>query len=226
MVTNDRDPGHQTKTIHMKKVLTLALSAFVAVAASAQTFEGSIEFKKRTAMDTTNYIYYVKGDKIKIDEIGAKSKKVEGSFIINTTSSTMQFISHDRKLYGDQPSGTPNKPAGKCVVTKSGNQKTIQGYKCTEYLVKNTDENTQISFWLAKGKFDFFDVMLRVLNRKDKFSTYYLEIPNVKGLMPVLAVMSPLDGKEKERLETTKIEKKPVDSKTFEIPTGYMKFEK
>ena len=210
----------------MKKVFSLAITAFVAFAATAQTFEGSIEFKKRTSTDTTNYIYYVKGDKIKIDEIGTKSKKVEGSFIINTTNSTMQFISHDRKLYGDQPSGTPNKPTGKCEVTTTKTVKTIQGYKCTQIIVKNTDENTTITYWVAKGKFDFFDVMLKVLNRKDKFSTYYLQIPNNHGMMPILATMSPLDGQEKERLETTKIEKKPIDAKTFDIPAGYMKFEK
>jgi hypothetical protein len=214
------------KTNHMKKVFSLAITALVAFAATAQPFEGTIEFKKRTATDTTNYVYYVKGEKIKIDEIGSKSKKVEGSFIINTSASTMQFISHERKLYGDQPSGSTNKPAGKCEVTWTKNTKTIQNMKCTEVVVKNKDENTTITYWLAKGKFDFFDVMLRVLNRKDKFSTYYLEIPNAKGMMPVLAIMTSADGKEKERLETTKVEKKPQDAKTFEIPTGYMKFEK
>src|SRR5690349_3482788 len=113
-----------------KKVLSLAIAAFVAFTATAQSFEGTIEFKKRTASDTTNYVYYVKGDKIKIDEIGSKSKKVEGSFIINTTNKTMQFLSHERKLYGDQPSGTPNKPTGKCEVTWTKNQKTIQNMKC------------------------------------------------------------------------------------------------
>lgn len=210
----------------MKQVLSLAITAFIGFAATAQSFEGSVEFKKKTSIDTTNYTYYVKGDKIKIDEIGSKSKKVEGSFIINTKASTMQFISHDRKLYGDQPTGTPNKPGGKCEVTMGKGSKTIQGYKCQEWVVKNKDENTQITFWVAKGKFDFFDIMLRVLNRKDKFSTYYLEIPNNHGMFPMLATMNTMDGTEKERLEVTKIEKKVIDAKTFDIPSGYMKFEK
>ena len=210
----------------MKKVFSLAITAFIAFAATAQSFEGSIEFKKRTATDTTNYVYYVKGDKIKIDEIGSKSKKVEGSFLVDTKNSTMQFISHDRKLYGDQPTGTPNAPTGKSEVTWTKNSKTIMNMKCTEVVVKNKDENTTITFWVTKGKYDFFDVMLRVLNRKDKFSTYYLQIPNTKGMMPVLAIMSSSDGQEKERLETTKVDKKPIDPKTFDIPAGYTKFEK
>ena len=209
----------------MKKVFSLAITAFIAFTATAQ-FEGTIEFKKKTITDTTDYVYYIKGPKIRLDEIGAKSKKVEGSFFINTETSILQALDYERKLYLDQPTGTPNKPGSKCEVTVTKNAKTIGGMKCTEYVVKNKDENTTISFWLTKGKFDFFDVMLRVLNRKDKFSTYYLEIPGTKGMMPMLAVQSSLDGKENARLETTAVNKKPLDQKMVEIPAGYKKFEK
>lgn len=209
----------------MKKLLSLTIAAFIAFTATAQ-FEGTIEFKKKTITDTTDYVYYVKGSKIRLDEIGSKSKKVEGSFFINTQTSILQALDYERKLYLDQPTGTPNKAGGKCEVTTTKNTKTITGFKCTEYIVKNKDENTTISFWLAKGKFDFFDIMLRVLNRKDKFSTYYLEIPGTKGMMPMLAIQSSLDGKENARLETTKVEKKVVDAKATEIPAGYKKFEK
>src|ERR1051326_1767729 len=140
----------------MKKIFSLAVTALIALTATAQQFEGTIEFKKKTAIDTTDYVYYVKGDKIRLDEIGSKTKKVDGSFFINTTSSVLQALDYERKLYIDQPTGTPNKPSGKCEVTATKNTKTINGMKCTEYVVKNKDENTVISFWLAKGKFDFF----------------------------------------------------------------------
>jgi hypothetical protein len=210
----------------MKKILFAAVTTLMSVAAIAQSFEGTIEFKWKKATDTTNYVYYIKGDKVKIDNIGTKSKKVEGSFIIDTKAATMTTVSHDRKLYSTQDPTPPNKPNGTCEVITTKNTKTIQGYKCVEIIVKNKDENTQISYWVAKAKFDFFDVLLKTLNRKDKFALYYLQIPNSKGWFPVLAVMSGLDGMEKERLEATKIEKKAVDVKMFDIPSGYMKFEK
>ena len=51
--------------------------------AVAQSYEGSIEFKMETAKDTTTNIYYVKGNTVKLDQIGRKSGKVEGSFIFD-----------------------------------------------------------------------------------------------------------------------------------------------
>ncbi|MEW6468668.1 MAG: DUF4412 domain-containing protein [Bacteroidota bacterium] len=217
-----------------KKIFTLAVAAVtIMIGSVAYTpgdvagFEGTIEFKQQSASDTTNRVYYVKGDKVRIDEIGSKSKKPEGSFIVDLKASTMTFLSHDRKLYGDQATGgTPNKPTGTCTVTKGKGTKTIAGYKCTEYIVKNKDENTQIAFYLASGKFDFFSKLLTVLNRKDKFATYYQQLTNVNGMFPMLAVMSPMDGKEKERMEVTKVEKKTVDASQFDVPKDYLKFEK
>ena len=217
-----------------KKIFTVAVFAVLALMgtvaftpADSATFEGTLEFKQQSSVDTINRIYYVKGDKVRIDEMGAKSKKVEGSFIIDLTAKTMTFLSHERKLYGEQVTGgTPNKPTGTCVVSKGKGSKTISGYKCTEWIVKNKDENTQISFFMAAGKFDFFAKLISVLNRKDKFATYYQQLTKVDGMFPMLAIMSPMDGKEKERMEVTKVEKKAVDVKQFDIPTGYLKFEK
>ena len=217
-----------------KKIFTIAVLAIVAMLGSAAYapadtagFEGTIEFKQQSSVDTVNRIYYVKGDKVRIDEMGAKSKKVEGSFIIDLTAKTMTFLSHERKLYGEQATGgTPNKPTGTCLVSKGKGSKTIAGYKCTEWIVKNKDENTQISFFMAVGKFDFFAKLLGVLNRKDKFATYYQQLTKVDGMFPMLAIMSPMDGKEKERMEATKVEKKVIDVKQFAVPEGYLKFEK
>ena len=60
-------------------VLGIAFTPIV----NAQSFEGTIEFKKETPMDTTNYVYYIKGYLVRIDEIGSKSHKSEGTFLID-----------------------------------------------------------------------------------------------------------------------------------------------
>src|SRR6266576_1272713 len=125
----------------MKKLFITALFGFAGLlSVSAQSFEGTIEFKKQTATDTVSYVYYVKGDKIRLDEIGSKSKKVEGSFLIDLKTNSMTSLSHDRKLYIEQASGAPAAMTGKAEVKKTGNVKTIQGVKCNEYVVKNADE--------------------------------------------------------------------------------------
>jgi hypothetical protein len=210
--------------LKLASVLTLMVAA--AFTASAQTFEGVIEFKKQTTTDTTNYVYYVKGNLVKIDEIGSKSHKVEGTFLIDMDAKTMMSLNHERKLY--MMNNNPAAPTikGQCVVKKGQNVKNLQGYKCVEYTVTNQEEGVIVTYWLADGKFTFFEKMLRQLNRKDKSSVYFLQIPDVKNMFPMLSVQTDLTGKETGKLEVTKITKKELDPSVFEIPKGYNKFEK
>lgn len=215
----------------MKKSILKLISIIIVIiafsfAAVAQSFEGTIEFKKAGTTDTTSYVYYVKGNQVKIDEIGSKSRKVEGSFLIDMDAKTMKSLNHERKLYMEQP--TPAAPIikGTCTVKKGQNVKNLQGYKCVEYIVTNNEEATIISYYVADGKFSFFEKLLRQLNRKDKSSTYYLQIPDIKNSFPMLSIQTDLMGKETGRLEVTKITKKDIDSSTFEMPKGYNKFEK
>lgn len=206
------------------KVIAFAFTAILPAAVSAQSFEGVIEFKKMTENDTTGYVYYIKGNNVRIDEIGARSKKVEGSFLIDTKAGTMKFLSHDRKTWGEHKSGAAPAVGGKPVVTKTTNVKMLHGYKCTEYVVKNADENASISFWIASGKFNFFKPMLKLLNRKEKFATYYPLLPVKDGAFAMLAVQNNNAGKETGRLEVTRLEKKAVDGALFAIPKDYSEF--
>ena len=193
---------------------------------NAQSFEGVIEFKKSSSSDTSNYVYTVKGNQVRIDEIGSKSRKVEGSFLVDMDAKTMKFINHDRKLYGDQNIPAANVIKGNCVVKKGQNIKNLQGFKCVEYIVTNTEENTQVTYYIADGKFTFFEKLLRQLNRKEKSAIYFLQIADIKNMFPMLSFQTDLTGKEISRLEVTRIIKKEVDPSMFEIPKGYNKFEK
>jgi hypothetical protein len=210
----------------LKLASALAIVVAGAFSASAQSFEGVIEFKKQTATDTTNYIYYVKDNQVKIDEIGSKSHKVEGTFLVDMDAKTMTSLNHERKLYmaNNNPAAPTSK--GTFAVKKGQNVKNLQGYKCTEYTVTNQEEGTIITYWLADGKFTFFEKMLRQLNRKDKSSVYFLQITDAKNMFPMLSVQTDLTGKEVTKLEVTKITKKPLEASMFEIPKGYNKFEK
>src|ERR1019366_3040398 len=193
---------------------------------ASQSFEGIIEFKKASATDTTKYIYFVKENKVRVDEIGSRSHEVEGTFMVNLDAKTMTSINYKRKLYMDQPSPSDPLIQGTCSVQKGQNVKMLQGYKCVDYVVTNNTEGTIITYWLADGQFAFFDKLLHQLNRKDKASVYFLQIPDVKNMFPMLSVQTDLTGKEISRLEVTKITKRVVDNSMYDIPKGYKKFEK
>lgn len=210
----------------MKKIF-LPYFFVVAGTVSAQSFEGVIEFKKQTTTDTVNYVYYVKGDKVRLDEIGNISKKPGGSFIVDLKTSSMISLSHERKLYIEQASGTPATVTGKPEVIKTGNVKTILGQKCSEYVVKNPDEKVQVTYWLASGKYDFLLKFLKVLNRKDKTSLYFQQLTGVEGMFPFLSVQTNLETNSVDvRMEVTRIEKKTIDAAKFDIPKDYQKFQK
>ena len=194
--------------------------------ASAQSFEGTIEFRELRPTDTINRIYYVKGDNIRIDEIGSKSKKVEGTYLIDLKTGKFVALSYDRKLYIEQSSGIPGATTEKFDVKKTGKEKTLQGMKCTEYVVTNADDKVQITYWMASGKFDFFFKLLKVLNRKDKSSVYIQQLTGVDGMFPFLSKQVNLDTKVEITLEVTKIEKKTIDASKFEIPKDFTKFQK
>jgi hypothetical protein len=212
----------------MKKLFITALFAFAGILfVSAQSFEGTIAFKKQTPTDTVSYVYYVKGDKVRLDEIGSKSKKVEGSFLIDLKTSSMVSLSHDRKLYIEQASGTPAAMTGKADVKKTGNVKKIQGTSCSEYVVKNADEKVQVTYWMASGNYDFFFKLLKILNRKDKSSVYIMQLTGVDGMFPFLSSqVNTATNEEEIKLEVTKVDKKTVDAKMFDIPKDYTKFQK
>ena len=211
----------------MNKITLLAVSLTLSVMAVAQSYEGSVEFKMETNKDTTTNIYYVKGNTVKLDQLGRKSGKVEGSFVFDLAANQVKFVNPIRKVWGEHKSEIVPMIKGTCVVTKGTNTKLVQGQKCVEYTVKNTEENTQITYWISSGKFDFFMPLVKLWNRKDKQSIYFNQIKDLpKGSMPLISEEKTIsDMKTVSRLEVSKISKGSMDVAKLAIPADYNKFE-
>jgi len=206
-------------------VLIVALISPVSLL--AQSFAGSVEFKYYTLRDTTSNVYWVKGNRIKLDQYAKRSENIEGSFIFDLEKKAIQFVNPKRKVWGDQKSEIPPVIRGKCEVSKQKGSKTITGLKCTEYIVKNTEENTVISYWITVDNYQFFNPMMELWNRKDKQSVYYSKIKGLpKGSMPVLSEEKTIsDNRFVSKLEMTKISKTDVDESKLSVPPDYKKFD-
>lgn len=202
-------------------LICLSLFMTAAVSVYAQNFEGLIEFKKQTGTNVVNYVYYVKDNKVRIDEFTPGTRTVSGSFIIDIKDSSMIYLSHERKVWGTrQPKGGLAAPAGaKAMVTK--NSKELFGYKCVENVVKNETDGSQISYWIAPGKFMFFKPMMGLLARQENFSTYYYALAVKDGSMPLLAIEKDANGNEIGRLEVTRLEQKVLAAGLFDTPKDY-----
>jgi len=212
----------------MKKFLLTATISACTILVNAQGFNGTIDFKYATVKDTTNNVYVVKDKVVKLDQYGKKSGNIEGSFIFNLGESSIKFVNPKRKVWGDHKSETPPIIKGKCEVIKGTGSKTVQGIKCTDYTVKNVEENTAITYWIATDKFDFFIPVLKLWNRKDKQSVYFAQITGLPpGAMPLISEEKHInDGKGVTRLEVVKITKKTPDEVSVQVPADYTKFDK
>ncbi len=209
----------------MRKLKLLLVIMSVSIASFAQ-YEGVIEFKMETKKDTATNIYYIKGDHVKLDQLGRKSGKVEGSFVFDLAMKSIKFVNPGRKVWGEHKSETAPTIKGKCEVMRTKNSKLVAGKKCMEYIVKNTEENTQITYWICTEKFDFFIPLVKLWNRKDKASVYFNQITDLpKGSMPMLSEETTIDGKPVGKLEVTKLEKKTLDPSQVSVPADYKKFE-
>lgn len=194
----------------------------------AQAFAGSLEFRYATQKDTSTNVYHVKGDMVKLDQYSKKAdRSIEGSFLFDLNAGEIKFLNPKRKLWGRQKSETPPIITGQCIVSKGKGIKTIAGYKCKEYNVKNVDENTSITYWIAEEKFDFFIPLMKLWNRKDKQSVYFGQIKDLKpGSMPLMSEEKALDtGKALTRLEVVKVNKTPPSETIFMVPKDYSKLD-
>lgn len=208
----------------MIRIVLFTLSVLFATFAAAQNFEGVIEFKKQTLTDTVNYLYSVKGNMVRIDEVSPRTHRIDGSFLLNLKEGSMIYLNHERKTWGRrEKTGKPAVPSGLSVSSTKVN-KTLFGYKCSQHIVKNTADNSSIHYYVAPGRFTFFVPMLELLNRREDFSTHYLALPVKDGSFPFLAVKYDAAGKELARLEVTRIEKKTVSLSVFDVPKDYKEF--
>lgn len=213
----------------MRHTLTTLLLATLLIAtsasrSSAQAFEGIIEFTKTTGPVVTNYRYYVKGDRVRIEEIGARGD-VQGIMLVDTRDRSVTALSPERKLYMDVPNMRLPKEV-ETQMTKTSELKEIAGYKCEKWLVKSAREDRQMTYWVAADEFNFFIPLLETLNRKDEQAIFFLQMKDSKGVFPMLGVEQKLDGAEVSRLEVTHVLKSLQKPALFEIPAGFNKFER
>jgi len=110
-------------------------------------------------------------------------------------------------------------------IRKTGQKKKINGFKCEQYVQTIgektseywvTDELSLKDFYGDNTKFfDTFKQMSKMGEGQNVFAIYEID-----GF-PILTIEKDEYGEDKT--EVVKVEKKPVDSSYFEVPSGYRK---
>jgi len=210
------------KVLRLLTLLIVFSGTFVV--SKAQGFEGSIEFSKTIGPVEAKYIYHVKGDNIRVEELD-ESGQIQGIMLIDIAANKVIALSPERQMYID----VPNRRKAREVnidYTKTSNVKDIHGYKCQEWKVTSKDDGRSIVYWVADGKFAFFKGMLETLNRKDKMAVMFLNIKEITTGFPMEGQEIKSDGVELTNLKVTGMDEKTLQSTMFVIPDGYTKFER
>ncbi|GAB4452390.1 MAG: hypothetical protein OHK0036_13930 [Bacteroidia bacterium] len=211
-----------------KKIFIYLYSSINILILGQNSFEGKIEFLYYKN-DTTKNVYLVKEPFVRLDQYSKNNTgSIEGSYLFNLNTKQIQILSHKRKMWSIHKSSVPPVIKGECEIIKTSNTKKILNIPCTEYIVRNKQEDIEISYWISNsGNYTFFQPLLALWNRKDKQSVYFLKITDLKlGMMPLLSVEKQIStGKIISKLETIKIEKVKLKDDDFIIPKDYKKFE-
>lgn len=209
----------------MKKII-LGVALTVLSVVSFGQFEGVIEFTKTKGANTVvNYKYFVKGEKVRVEEIG-EDGSINGIQLVDMSKNEILALSPDRKIYMEAPNNRPPYVVN-TEASKTKSTKTINGVKCTKWVVKSTSDDRQIVYWVAKGDYQFFVPMLKTLNRKEKQSTYFLSVGTNVGFFPMMSEETTLSGGVNvSTLKTDKVTVKKLDDKLFVVPAGYKKFDR
>ena len=214
--------------VRMKKLSILLLFALslpvIWAFMPVQDFEGQIHFTRTKGEKVTQYTYTVKGSHLRVDEYDANGK-TKGVLLVDWELNTVIALSPERKIWMDAYNNRTGITANS-RIHKTENTKTIQGYECNEWVVRNENEGREIHFWIGGSEFGFFPKAVKTMNRKDKISKYYRAIDDPGPGFPMIGEELNLDGKLITKLEVTKVEVKNIDAAVFDIPSGYTEFDK
>lgn len=211
--------------LFMRKIAAIMLGVTIGSAAFASgPFQGTIKFTKTIGPVTANYIYYVKGDHIRVEEM-SENGEIQGIMLVDTKANTVKALSPERKMYIDVPNKRPARDT-EVYVQKTNNKKVINGYECTEVKVTGKDDGREVTFWAANDHFDFMIPLLETLNRKDKLAVYFMNIPDLEGFFPMVGIERKTDGVELTKLQVVDVKKTDLSNDLFMIPKDYSKFER
>lgn len=209
------------------KISALTLFWLLITGAGEATFTGSLNFRYITNKDTSLNVYLVKEPFVRLDQYAKNSKQIEGSYIFDLSKNSAKFISPRRKVYGEQKSTRLQEPKGHCTVYKEEGSFEVAGYKCIKYTVRNLEENTEITYFIHHGKFTFFTPLVKLWNRSDKQSVYFLQITGLPpGAMPMKSEERLISNRSLvSLLEFTNVSTQMPPADFQKIPAGYTKFE-
>lgn len=186
-----------------------------------KSFEGSIDLVQESHYDTSYFTYFVKDENVRIDKLDNNHILIQ-SLLINLEKREVYILSPSKKLYTKLIVNKQHKLDDEnFTILKTENSRMVDNYKCYQWRVKNTERNTEVSYWVAQNNFYFFEELVRLIDSTNDIYEFFEKIPDTQGFFPMLSIERTLLRKEKSRTYVVNISGKKVNNNLFKIPSDY-----
>ncbi|MFP4557045.1 MAG: DUF4412 domain-containing protein [Bacteroidales bacterium] len=201
--------------------ITLCFSFHITLKADLGSFEGEIRVVRETIYDTTYIEINVKDHMVRVDEHDSR-KELVSSQIVDIEKEEVVALSHSKKLFAHVPvSPRIVDGSNELEINKTENHKEINGVICYQWRVKDVKRNTEIAYWVFEERFDFFEKLLKLLNRTEFSFSAFDAIPGREGFFPMLTEERTLLRREKLRVAVVAINEQVLNGNVFKIPENY-----
>ncbi len=183
-------------------------------------FEGEIAMNVTDGTKAPHAILFdIKGQKMRFDMPSEALAAGGGYAIYDASTKKITSVSDAKKMafvidMNQEPTGPGADPAmaKKPNIDKTGKTDTVAGYSCEIWNITE-DSGDKSVLCVAKG------ISFPKMPMGGRHNTSWMN--DNADFFPLRMVMSDATGKEKSRMEVTKIEKKSIDDSKFEVPAGY-----
>lgn len=200
-------------------------------------FEGKLRFRIQDETGKVSFITYsIHKDNMRVDMM---TSVMGGKFYMIIKGKTMYMVMPDQKMYIEYGGGfeklanlkspydipAPSKPdtdnglSFKEVFNKAktGDTKTILGYKCTEFVLPNSNGGA-MHIWANKN---FKNIVM--MQNQTSSNPILSMAKNMGGFFPLLTEEKDANGKIISKFELVEMSKKKLDKNLFTIPANYKK---
>jgi len=207
-----------------KYLLTSLFLLFLSLSSFANPFEGIIYFQKSDEKQVNFFRYYVKGDKVRIEDVD-ENGELNGILLIDMSKVSLKMLSCSAQLYIDVPI-SEQVETPKVKITRTGEMKMVVGKECEKWKIIDTEKFSSFEFWVNEGNYPFLTPMLRMLNRNDNIALAWVSLLVGDNYFPFEGIEYSSTGKEITRLQVIDIKEVELKDDLFDIPSNYSLFER
>lgn len=183
-------------------------------------FEGKVNILREGAYDTILVEVYIKGNYLKVNEFG-KHNRLLRSYIANLSTGTTYLISYNQKMYSVLKTVENSPLQHNIQIVKSENSVEIEGIRCFQWRVRNSDGQTETTYWVALSTYDFMIKLHKALANTGSAIEEMVNIPLVDGVMPFMVVDRTRFRKIRSCIRVLDVKPMQISQNVFAIPKGF-----